>query len=168
MEQQLKSILMAVANDTLEKLAFLFAFADEGRDHDSPDPAVVGRVKFDGYFDGFLMMRISECVIPELTSNMLGLDDGAQISQAQQQDALKELLNIICGNALPAIAGDDVEFNIATPELLPPMKSAHLGQIDNAACIARLMLEDGSCDLYLFIEGELPELTFHDDAEIGR
>jgi len=164
MEQQLKSILTAVANDTLEKLAFLFAFADEERDHDSPDPAVVGRVEFDGYFDGFLTMRISDSVIPELACNMLGLDDEAQVSNTQQQDALKELLNVICGNALPAIAGDEVEFNIATPEILPAMDSAHPDRIDNPACIARLMLEEGSCDLYFFIEGEFPELTLPSDS----
>jgi len=164
MEQQLKSILTAVTNDTLEKLAFLFAFADEDRNHDSPDPAVMGRVDFNGYFNGFLMMRISDSVIPELAGNMLGLDDEARISKAQQQDALKELLNVICGNALPAIAGEEVEFNIATPEILPSMDSAHSNQKDNPACIARLMLEEGFCDLYFFIEGEFPELTFQNDS----
>jgi len=164
MEQQLKSILTSVTNDTLEKLAFLFAFADEERVNDSPDPAVVGRVDFHGYFDGFLLMRISDSVIPELASNMLGLDDDAQIAKAQQQDALKELLNVICGNALPAIAGDQVEFNIAAPEILSSMDSAHLNQKDKPACIVRLMLEEGSCDLYFFIEGEFPDLTFHNDS----
>jgi CheY-specific phosphatase CheX len=168
MEQQLKSILTAVTNDTLEKLAFLFAFADEERDIDSPDPAVVGRVDFNGHFKGFLMMRISESVVPELASNMLGLDDDAQISETQQQDALQELLNVICGNALPAIAGDQVEFSIAAPEILSLMDAAHLNQKYTPACIVRMMLEEGSCDLYFYIEGEVPELTFHDNAEIGR
>jgi chemotaxis protein CheY-P-specific phosphatase CheC len=166
MEQQLKSILTAVANDTLEKLAFLFAFPDNKRINDSSDPALAGRIDFKGYFDGFLLMRISACVIPELANNMLGLADDAQISRAEQQDALKEMLNVICGNALPAIAGDQVEFNIQTPEILTPTQSVQLSQKGRPACTVRLTLEEGFCDLYFFIQGEFPELTLHNDSEM--
>jgi chemotaxis protein CheY-P-specific phosphatase CheC len=165
MEQQLKSILTAVTNDTLEKLAFLFAFPDNERVNDSSDPAVVGRIDFNGYFDGFLLMRISDCAIPELANNMLGLDDDAQISRAEQQDALKEMLNVICGNVLPALAGDQVEFNIQAPEILTPTQSAQLSRKGQPACTVRLTLEEGFCDLYFFIQGEFPELTLHNDSE---
>ena len=165
MKQQLKNILTAVANETLEKLAFLFAFPDDERVNDGPDPAVVGRVDFNGYFDGRLLMRISACVIPELANNMLGLDDDAEISNTEQQDALKEILNVICGNALPAIAGDQVEFNIAAPEILSQKDTAKLNHEDQPVCVVRLMLEDGFCDLYLFIQGELPELKINNDSE---
>lgn len=165
MEQQLKSILTAVANDTLEKLAFLFAFADDERVNDGPDPAVVGRVDFNGYFGGSLLMRISTSAMPELANNMLGLDDDAEISNAEQQDALKEILNVICGNALPAIAGDQVEFNIGAPEIISQQDAAKLKSKGKPACVVRLMLEEGFCDLYLFIQGELPELRIDNDSE---
>jgi CheY-specific phosphatase CheX len=165
MEQQLKSILTAVTNDTLEKLAFLFAFPDDERVNDGPDPAVVGRVEFNGYFDGSLLMRISACAIPELANNMLGLDDDAEISKAEQQDALKEILNVICGNALPALAGDQVEFKIEAPEILSPKDAAKLNQKGKPACVVRLMLEEGFCDVYFFIHGELPELNINNDSE---
>ena len=165
MEQQLKSILASVTSDTLEKLAFLFAFPDNERVNDGPDPVVVGRVEFNGYFYGSLLMRISASVIPELANNMLGLDDDAEISQAEQQDALKEILNVICGNALPAMAGNTVEFKIEAPEILSPKDAANLNQKDKPVCVVRLMLEEAFCDVYFFIQGELPELTLANDSE---
>ena len=59
MEQQIKSILAGVTNETLEKLAFLFAFPDDERNSDGPPPAITGRVDFNGFFSGSLAMRMS-------------------------------------------------------------------------------------------------------------
>jgi len=158
MAQQLNSILAGVTSDTLEKLAFLFAFPDDERSHDGPEPAVTGRVEFNGMFRGALVVRLSTSVMVELANNMLGLEDDAEISPEAQQDAFKEVLNVVCGNALPAIAGDQVEFNIGAPEILS-LKDARK-QIGNntPACLVRLTLEDGYCDVYFFAEGRLPEL----------
>ena len=157
MTQQLKNILTGVTNDTLERLAFLFAFPDDDRGQDGPEPAVTGRVAFSGLFCGSLIVRVSTSVIPELAANMLGLEDDVEISSEAQRDAFKELTNVICGNVLPAIAGDQVEFNIGTPETLSAFDARELISRDAPACVVRLMLEDGYCDVYLFTEGELPE-----------
>ena len=56
MEQQVKNILTGVTNETLEKLAFLFAFPDDERDSDGPQPAIAGRVGFNGSFSGSLVI----------------------------------------------------------------------------------------------------------------
>jgi CheY-specific phosphatase CheX len=157
MTQQLKNILTGVTNDTLERLAFLFAFPDDERSQDGPEPAVTGRVEFSGLFCGSLIVRVSTSVIPELASNMLGLEDDAKISGEAQRDAFKELTNVICGNLLPAIAGDQVEFNIGAPETLSASDTCKLIHRDTPSCEVRLMLEDGYCDVYLFTEGKLPE-----------
>jgi CheY-specific phosphatase CheX len=157
MTQQLKHILTGVANDTLERLAFMFAFPDDDRRQDGPEPAVTGCVEFSGLFCGSLVVRVPTCVMPEMAANMLGLEDDAEISGEAQRDALKELTNVICGNLLPAVAGDQVEFNIGAPETLSPLDARKLLSRDIPACVVRLMLEDGYCDVYLFTEGELPE-----------
>ncbi len=165
MDQRIRSILSQVASDTLEKLAFLFAFADDERDTDGPEPAISGRVEFNGYFLGSLVIRVSTSALNELAVNMLGLDDDADISVEEQQDAFKELLNVICGNALPAIAGNQVEFAIGPPEIL--LEGDTAVKMDNVepGCVARLMLEDGFCDVYFLIEGELPESVLANESE---
>ena len=165
MEQQLKSIIAATANDTLEKLAFLFAFTDDEWSDDQPESMVTGRVAFNGHFSGFLMIQLSTEVIPELACNMLGLDDEDEISDAEQQDALKEILNVICGNVLPAISGDQVEFNIDAPEILTLPDAVQVRTIHKPASAVRLNLEEGVCDLFFFVDGDIPEIAIQSDAE---
>ena len=165
MEKQLKSIVAAAANDTLEKLAFLFASPDDERFDDAPEPTAAGRVDFDGYFSGSLLMLISTTVVPELACNMLGIDDDGEISGADQDDAMKEILNVICGNVLPAIAGDQVEFNIGAPEIISQLSADTIKKQNKPTCVVRLMLEEGFCDLFLFIEGAIPEIKLNSDAE---
>jgi len=157
MEQQIKNIMAVVANETLEKLAFLFAFPDDERVNDGPAPVVTGRVYFNGHFSGVLMMRISQGAVSELAANMLGIDEDCKISDAEQQDAFKEMLNVICGNLLPAIAGDQMEFDIGSPAILSEDEARIQLNKKNPLCVARLMLEDGFCDLYFYPDGRLPE-----------
>ena len=165
MEQKIKSILARVTSETLERLAFLFTFADDERDIDGPEPAVAGRVDFSGFFAGSLLMRVSSSGIQELAVNMLGLDDDDEISADDKQDEFKEMINVICGNALPAIAGNQVEFKIDPPEILSETAAAALLNEPNPECIVRLMLEEGFCDVYFFIEGRLPEFILENESE---
>jgi CheY-specific phosphatase CheX len=165
MEQKIKTLLAGVTSDTLEKLAFLFVFPDEGRSGDGPDPATTGRVEFNGFFSGSLVMRMSSSVLPELSSNMLGLEDDAEISPEDQQDAFKEMLNVICGNLLPAIAGDQVVFNIDAPEIISENEFETTVNVEKALCVERLDVEDGFCDVYFFIEGDMPDITLEDHVE---
>jgi chemotaxis protein CheX len=158
MEQKIKKILARVTGETLERLAFIFTFPDDERDSDGPDPAIVGRVSFNGFFAGALLVRLSNTGIQELAVNMLGLDDDDEISSEEKQDAFKEMLNVICGNALPAIAGNQVEFSIGSPEILLETATATVLSATKPECTVRLMLEEGFCDVYFFIEGQLPEL----------
>ena len=160
MEPQIKNILAVVANETLEKLAFLFAFPDDDRVKDGPAPALTGRVDFRGFFSGALIMRISHSTVPEIAVNMLGLDDDFEVSDHEQQDAFKELLNVICGNLLPAIAGDQVEFNIGPPVILAEDHAEIELKADKPQCVVRMMLEDGFCDIYFFSEGRLAKELF--------
>jgi len=158
MTRQINHILSAVTNDTLERLAFLFAFPDDSRSYDNPEPAVTGSVEFSGFFSGRMVVRISSSIIPELASNMLGMADDDEISTEAQQDAFKELANVICGNVLPAIAGDQVEFSIGAPQLLSAQDAHELLGRDDPAGQVRLMVEGGYCDVYLFTREKLPEL----------
>ena len=53
------------------------------------DPAVAARVLFSGVFSGTLVMKLSSEVLPELTANMLGVNDKEEATLDQQYDALK-------------------------------------------------------------------------------
>jgi len=152
MTTAIDEILARETADTLEKLAFLFAFP--GQDA-PPDPeAVTAIVAFKGPFNGHLTVCIAAAALPELTANMLGLDEGEPIAPAQQHDALKETLNIICGNILPAIAGKAAVFDLDPPRIVAASDaSVHTGQ---AAGSTVLMLDQGALQVWLWTD-EDPE-----------
>ncbi len=161
MSAELEAIMSQVAIDTLEKLAFMFAFSDEGEEGRPWDSMVAGSVSFTGPFSGTLVMAISIEVLQVLAANMLGLDDGEETTQDHRSDALKETINIICGNLLPAIAGDEVVFDIGVPGILPADQEMKKGAgipdgLDPSAKVT-LDLDEGQCVLFLFLDGEIPK-----------
>ena len=97
-------------------------------------------------------MRVSQGAVTELATNMLGLDDNSEISEEEQQDAFKEMLNVICGNLLPAIAGDREEFAIGSPTVLSVEDVRIEPNNEKPLSVVRLMLENGFCDVYLFAD----------------
>ena len=161
MRAELEERMSQVAIDTLEKLAFMFAFSDEGGEDPPRDSTVSGRVSFTGPFSATLVMTISNEVLQELTANMLGLDDGEETTQDRQSDALKETMNVICGNLLPAIAGDEVVFDIGAPKVIPAdqemKKGAGIPDGVVPSAKVNLDLDEGQCVLSLFLDGEIPK-----------
>ena len=47
---------------------------------------------------------------------VLGMDQDDEIVQQRSLDSLKEVLNVICGNLLTVIAGEEPIFNLSVPE----------------------------------------------------
>jgi len=161
MRARLEKIMSQVTIDTLEKLAFLFAFPGEDDGSRPWDPMTTVRVSFSGPFSGFLAMTVSTGVIEELTANMLGLDDGEETTQDHRSDAIKETMNVICGNLLPAIFGNEVIIDIDVPEVLPPdqetEKGAEIpGGLEPSAKVT-LDLYEGQCVLFLFLDAGIAE-----------
>ena len=118
MKAQINKTIMSTAVETMEKLAFLFSFPDDERMNAFPGPAIAAKVGFHGLFSGSLALRMSSSVLPELAVNMLGLDDEEETNLELHLDAFKELLNVICGNLLPALAGPEAEFSIEAPQII--------------------------------------------------
>ena len=156
MDEQLEKTLSNIAIETLEKLAFLFAFPADGAETGQPGPGVAASVSFSGIFSGTLVIKVTFEILSELAANMLGVDEDDETTLDQQNDALKETLNVICGNLLPAIAGAQEVFNIGPPEIAiegEPLKNSNQRR---TTCNVKLDLEDGQCDLFLFIDGRTP------------
>ena len=155
MNDQVKKILSDVAVKTLEDLAFIFSFPEEEGDDIPVDSSVAVSISFSGPFSGTLVIRISNQVLPELTANMLGVEE-EETTIDQKNDALKETINVICGNLLPAIAGKDAVFNINTPCIISDGESEIEEDGAKTDYVARLSIDDDQCDLFLFIDGKIP------------
>ena len=158
MEQALPKVLSKVALETFEKLAFIFGTYDEDQDSAGVNKnAVAVQVRFSGRFSGMLEIKISDAVLPELAANMLGIDESGPVGVDDQQDALREVANVVCGRLLPLIGGLEAEFSIAQPLIVDLPSTGYKGPLSDPVACARLVLEEGVCDLALAVDGALPE-----------
>jgi len=153
-KEQIKETLYNVAENVLEKLAFIFSFPEDERDQMDYTTAVATRVSFAGPFSGSLVMAVAAEALPELAGNMLGIDEDEETTTEQQHDALKELINVVCGNLLPAISGKQSVFNVNTPEIVPEGESIIKDDRPQPVSVAKMDIDEGQCDLLLFIDGE--------------
>ena len=156
MSSKMKTILFQTAEKTFEDLAFLFAFSGDEADFAQADPAVAARVWFSGVFSGSLAMKLSAEVLPELTANMLGVNGEEQTTLDQQYDALKEALNVVCGNLLPELGGDQEVFNIDPPEIVTEDEDLKNGSEQSLVCKATLAFDEGLCELFLCTDDQIP------------
>jgi len=157
MNQEHSDLLMEIAVQTLEQLAFIFSFPDDTDPEAIWGEAATGcHVEFSGPSQGELLLIISNAAMPELTSNMLGMEEDEVPPEDQQHDALREALNVICGNLLPRIGGTEAVYDIQPPEILDAGAARSLldqiktDQRDYASAL--LSLDDGGCQLYMRLD----------------
>ncbi len=111
--------------------------------------AVTAEVSFAGIFSGRLAMVITEPALTELAANMLGID-GDDVEQDHLHDALKETVNIICGNWLPIEGGDEAVFHIGSPKILAPSEAAAALTGQPPSVLEKMSIDEESCDIYFF------------------
>jgi len=155
MNAAISGILTDVVVDTLEKLAFLFAVPLEGPAPEDTRELATVRVRFSGPLCGGMQLGLSRPLLAELAGNMLGADDGSALSADEQHDALRELINVICGNLLPVIGGGTAEFNIQTP-FIPAAGASAAGEFGPANAVSNLSIESGICLVALQLDGPVP------------
>jgi chemotaxis protein CheY-P-specific phosphatase CheC len=160
MNKQNSEMLSRVATDTLEQLAFLFSFPENDKVKMDIDFALAARVLFTGPFSGALVITVSAQVLSELTANMLGVDCEEGTTSDQKDDALKETINVICGNLLPAIAGKRAVFDIDVPKIISGYEEIKEAteKYDGLPPTSMVILDiDGEqCGLYLFGDVQIP------------
>ncbi len=142
------SPLFQAAVMTFEQLGFLLPDLEEEK-MTGTVAGTTAQVKFSGPFDGRLLVTLSRELLPVMTGNMLGEDDIPSLQQ--QNDALGELANVVCGNTLPLIAGAKEIFHLSAPEILENGQSP---MAEDGAMASRVYLSfmDGQAELRLFID----------------
>jgi len=158
MNDKINNVISKVVTETIEKLVFMFASPYDPENSTEGDPDIGVSVSFTGPFSGTLGMKVSGELLSEITVNMLGVDDEDEITPEDQNDALKETINILCGNILPVIGGKQAVFNIGAPMIIPEGEDIKGNDGEELALDVKLSLDEGRCDLILFVNGEIPEV----------
>jgi chemotaxis protein CheY-P-specific phosphatase CheC len=149
MRDSQKTALSKIVSDSMEKLAFMFFTPDVFREPIPFESAVTAEVSFTGIFSGRLAMVITEPALTELAANMLGVDS-EDVEQNQLHDALKETVNIICGNWLPIEGGDEAVFHIASPKILSLTEAVADLTGQSPSVLEKMSADEGLCDIYFF------------------
>lgn len=114
MEPDIRSALVQAAATTFELLGFLVPDEEVTEEQAALPLDAACRVRFRGPISGALEVEVSGPVLTEFAGNMLGSD--THPSRDVELAALGEAANIICGNVLPAIAGNRAVFDLSAPE----------------------------------------------------
>ena len=152
-----RQILFDTAQRILQDAAFAFIDpADEDGASLDPGPFMACSVAFAGPFRGAMALASGARLAATLAANMLGVDEDDPDATRKKADALGEILNMICGNVLPEIAGARAEFAITAPEpLTEPQFENMLSQApDHMLFTADILVEGFDAHLALIVDAE--------------
>ncbi len=119
MQTELQEKLTEVLTDVLEQFAFMFCEPTAPNPVPAPSGAMLrASMQFTGHSTGRLDVAAPQALAAEVAANALGIDEEEE-SAAAADDALRELLNIICGQILTAWAGEQPVFTLSIPHIAP-------------------------------------------------
>jgi len=153
MNNSAEKILYRKAALIFEELGFLMPRPDGGGVSQNGSTNAV--VCFKGPFSGYLVVSLSTAILSQLSGNMLG--DEETSSEVLQQDSLREIANVICGNALPAIYGFEPIFHLDAPLICDKDFSMDGGAQYSQAAQVRLSFDAGTAEITLFVESSAAE-----------
>ncbi len=143
----LEAALYQATISTFEELALLFPERELGTAHQHAQPMRAVSISFAGAFAGTLLLRMSDVALATAAANMIGADLPPDDSTCR--DALGEIANVICGNLLPAIAGESAVFRLSAPAAADVTGGAF--SVMPLAAAAHVGLDEGRADVLLFL-----------------
>lgn len=157
MQTKHKEVLEEVFNDVAEKLAFMFSEPVEKTEMPTPETeCVLAKMSFRGPLTGRVALASSVELCPLIAANVLGMEPDDEGVEARGADALQELLNVICGNALTAVGGEQAVFDLTVPEMTSLTPEAWNELADDSDTLAFIM-EDYPVLLQFKLDGRSSE-----------
>ncbi len=116
-EQQTQSqTLTTVFSDVLQTLAFLFT-DDEPLQPSAGDVWLETNIAYRGPVSGGLRLWCTRPFSQTLAANLLGIDQPEDLSDQQSEDAVKEFMNVVCGQYVTSAYGSDAVFCLTIPDV---------------------------------------------------
>jgi CheY-specific phosphatase CheX len=147
MQQQKSATLTTIFSEVLANLAFMFT-EEEQVDLSPADAWLETVISYEGPTRGTLRFRCTTDFSILLAANLLGIDSHDEEADAKARDAVKEFMNIVCGQLVTAVHGTEDIFNLTIPEIteLPEAPDLHAA--------------DGGDSSTLSVDGYLVQLSY--------
>jgi hypothetical protein len=155
MNCKLEQTLTEVMEETFISMAFMLPVEEAAADEDQGASRLYATITFSGPFSGSLFLSIPHCMMPVLAANILGSEPNSPVPVNEQQDALKEVLNVICGNLLPKISAPREVFDVHQPRIVSEEEVVAVSEVygnDDPEAMANLHLECGDVVLVLWLD----------------
>ena len=149
MKSEFELALAQITEDTFASMAFVLPVSEEECQETVDTTKVAAHVAFSGPLTGSLELRVSRSMLPTLAANMLGLENPRLASPAQQQDALKEISNVICGNLLPRLTSPTDVFSMHEPRFVENSDAAAIPAGSELEVHAHICLDCGRAEVTL-------------------
>lgn len=138
-----KDITLKTVMEVLEQTAFVFPEPSDMLDGVSFDDLKFIKVSlgFSGDKQGRVKMILATEFCAELAANLLGEDLEETVPEENDYDSAREMLNIISGQLLTSIFGDEALFSLSAPEV-EPIASEKLFQLIDSEDYALCMVDE--------------------------
>ena len=105
-----------IFSEVMANLAFMFP--DQEEVEAAPgDLWLETTISYKGSHCGTLHFRCTREFSFVLASNLLGLEPDDESVESKADDAVKEFLNVVCGQLVTALHGTEEVFNLTIPEI---------------------------------------------------
>ncbi len=117
MNSETSEVLKTVCCDVFEQLAFMFGEEIDKEDIESDSNKFMkAQMSYKGEREGEIDIVLPSELADALAINILGLDEDDAIDSGASTDALKELLNTICGRMMTSLYGEEAVFDLSVPK----------------------------------------------------
>ncbi len=152
MRDQIVEAVSGTFLQVVEQLTFMFGEpADKGDIVDVDGEYILAQLSFTGDLCGTLSLAVPNDCVPEIAANILGLEPEEMEANSMAPDSLGEMLNVICGHVIMAIAGKGADFKLGSPAI-GPATPAFLADAANDSDWLGFLLEENLVLLGLVTE----------------
>jgi len=116
MQNSVQEQLCSTFSEVAEQLTFMFGEVVPKDEANTPDKLFTkARMTFTGDLAGTLSLAVPSDTTAEIAANILGLEPEDIETESMMNDALAEMLNVVCGHVIMSMVGKDANFKLATP-----------------------------------------------------
>lgn len=117
--ESVRVVLREITVSVLQTAAFLLVDEEDTELSENNVPDFRGAsIQFSGFKEGRVILWMPAETADIAARNMLGIDDDSEVNDKQRDDAQMEILNMITGNLLTGIYGENVIFRLCIPEMV--------------------------------------------------
>ena len=152
MQNSVQEQLCSTFSEVVEQLTFMFGEVVPKDEAHTPGMLFTqATMSFSGDLTGTLSVAVPSDVTAEIAANILGIEPEDIESETMMNDALGEMLNVVCGHVIMAMVGKDANFKLVTPvtDFVSEEHYAHMMASDD---YTTLLLDDNPVFLGLKLE----------------